>query len=174
MLNKHFVDVDNTDNGHFKCDRHTQETKNKISSAMIGKRKSQSTKDKMKIVANNRPPNYYDYVKGVAKGTVFTEQHKKNISTGTKGRYNRSDLYKWSTDGVSSARCDPEMAPHGWVNGRTTKANKSYVVVCPDGSKHNTNNLYLFCRNVEEVKLDPEELRRTGALRNFHKGYRVE
>lgn len=87
--------------------KHSDETKKKISESTIGKKKSKSTRKKMK-----QPK---------------TDAHREKIRLANLGRENdgrydkigkKKQMQRWYTNGVTSTMCIPGKEPEGYVAGR--------------------------------------------------------
>ena len=122
LLNKHFVDVD-TQKSYFRCSGHNEATKNKISSAMLGREKSKETKNKMKVAAQNRPKSHYEGKKGTYKIRPHTTE-EKNIRSMYAKKYGigkRNVGKHWYMTEKESRMFFDNAVPDGWVLGRIVK-----------------------------------------------------
>lgn len=170
LINQHFVDTSLGFN-HFRCLTHNDKTKNKISKALIGIKRSDETIIKFKEAAARRLPAHYRNSRGRPGIRTAEENLKRSLTMKNRDDVGKGNVGKtWWNNGVSSILST--TCPDGFVSGRLSKNNKYYIIETPHGTLVETNNMEKYCK-LNDDKLDASSMRNTFKTQRYHKGYRV-
>lgn len=113
--------------GIFMNKRHTEESKDKIRKARLGKSYLTENGRREIIKFNKTDENRKKKIKSALTGLTKSESHRKKISEGLLNRsassiprgYKRKSVQIWISNGIKNTRINKELPiPEGWYRGR--------------------------------------------------------